>query len=154
MGVKIEDVLAELDAIEPDYQRARQLGVAALPHLSVLVKGSESNLAAKAVYLASLIGTEAATDVLRTSMACADPIIRLQTASGARHLAPTAATIFLQSLLNDPDHGVRKVALRSSQQLFTTATMPEGMRTRIARLADADPELFVRSLAKSIGARP
>ena len=94
--------------------------------------------------------TEGGLGVLRAAMSSASPVIRPQAAAGLRNVGPAAAPL-VQRLLNDSDRSVRKVALRSAQALFTAATMPDAVGTRIAALSESDPEPFIRSLSKLMG---
>jgi HEAT repeat protein len=154
MSVTMQDVRDMLDAFEPDYDAGRTLGPDAVPHLATLARSADALLAAKAVHLASMIGTDAGVAVLRTALGSRSPVVRLQVASGARHLAPTQAATLLPRLLDDAEANVRKFALRSTQKLFTAGTMPEAVRARVAALRETDPEPFVRALATSLTAKP
>ena len=56
MAVTMQQVLAQIDKDEPDYERAAKLGKGALPHLRQIIEADDPMLASKATYAASLIG--------------------------------------------------------------------------------------------------
>jgi HEAT repeat protein len=113
MAVSMEDVRAELDPEEPDYERAAQLGEDAVPHLLVLVEGEDVMLASKAAYLAGLIGGQMASDVVIAAAHSNDAAVRVAAASSTQHLSDEAAEAVLVDLVVDRDPGVRKVAHRA-----------------------------------------
>lgn len=154
MSVSLQDVLRVLEPDEPNYGAGRALGPDALPHLATLAHGPDENLASKAVYLASVIGTDAGVAILRDALRNASPLVRIQAAAGARNSGSAAAATLLPPLLGDVDTGVRKFALRTAQTLFTPASMPEAVRTRVAALSQSDPVPFIRTLASSITSAP
>jgi HEAT repeat protein len=154
MSVSLQDVKRVLDPDEPNYGTGRALGPDALPHLATLAQGPDEHLAAKAVYLASLIGTDAGVAVVREALGNASPLVRIQAAAGARHLGSAAAATLLPPLLGDADTGVGKCALRSAQAVVSPASMPEAVRARVAALSQSDPVPFIRTLASSISSAP
>ena len=133
--------------MEPDYEDAARLGPDALPHLEQLADGADVLMAAKAISLASLIGTARATQVLLKASRHPSPAIRVQAAFGVGHLDPDAAERLLPTLLDDADPGVRRTSLRSSRKVFPRGDLPVGIRQQIAALATEDPEPFVREAA-------
>lgn len=141
MAVELDDVLAYLDSEEPDYERAAQLGPEALPYLIQIINNDDPMRASKAVYLAARIddalSQQALTDALRNS----NPIVRVAVAGAARNLSGEPRDLLLR-LLDDDDSGVRKVALRSIDQL-----RPTGMYAKVQQLADNDSQESLRLLA-------
>lgn len=142
MTVTMEQVRAELDSDEPDYQRAAGLGPGALPHLEDLAKGEDPLLASKAVFLASLIQDERAAPLLEEAAKSDDPMIRVAAASAAGHLAQDSASDVLLPLVRDDDVGVRKVALKS----VPPQPKPQ-LRAAIEELSTSDAEEAIRELS-------
>jgi hypothetical protein len=114
MAVTMEQVRAALDADEPDYPAAaRHYGPEAAPLLAQLVREADPLLASKAAYLASLLG-DAAANVVAAAAEHVDPVVRVASAAAAGNLSAKAAEPALDTLLDDPDVGVRKAALRAT----------------------------------------
>jgi HEAT repeat protein len=142
MPVTMEDVRRALDADEVDYVAAATVfGRDALPHLERFAQGPDVMLASKAVYLASVIGGEAASSILADAAGSPQPPIRVAAASGLRNLAEGGVESVADRLLGDADVGVRKVALVSAAQLGA------GMAERVREVARHDPEPVLRDLA-------
>jgi HEAT repeat protein len=118
------------------------LGSEALPHLAALVHGDDAMLAAKAVHLAALIGAEDAKDIVGDAARSADPVLRVAAAGAARHLPAEAASEIVLTLVDDPDRGVQRIALKS----IPTAASPS-LRRRLEELKDIGPGPQVRDLA-------
>ena len=141
MAVVLDDVLAYLDSEEPDYERAAQLGPEALPYLIQIINNDDPMRASKAVYLAARIddglSQQALTDALRNS----NPIVRVAVAGAARNFSGESRDLLLR-LLDDNDSGVRKVALRSIDEL-----RPTGMHSKVQQIAENDPQESLRLLA-------
>ena len=116
MAVTSEQVRAALTRDEPDYDEAAKLGVEALPHLQRFVEGTDANLASKAAYLAGRIGDPGAAPILETAASSADTAVRAAAASGVRHMPSEQADSVLQSLVDDDDPGVRKLALKATPE--------------------------------------
>jgi hypothetical protein len=150
MAVTIEQVRAALEPEEPDYRAAKELGPEALPHLKALTEEGNPSLTAKATYLASLIGGEAAHAVVASAAASEYPAVRVAAAAATRHLAPGGANELLTRLITDPDTGVRHEALRAAP-----AEMSPELRAHVERIAEAEttPVLHAASL-KALGRTP
>ena len=148
MPVTMQQVRAVLDPEEPDYIQAAQLGSDALPHIENLIKGADPMLASKATYLASLIQDSRSATVLKGATQSNYPEVRVAAAAGARNLASLAASDVLESLLEDQDVGVRKVALKS-----VPIDAPPVLRAKIQKLIATDPENFVRDLSSRVFGR-
>ncbi|OLR95397.1 hypothetical protein [Actinokineospora bangkokensis] len=67
-----------------DYDDAAALGPQAVPHLSTLVAGADTVLAAKALYLAGVIGGPAAKALLDAAAGHPDPIVRIAASAALR----------------------------------------------------------------------
>ena len=144
MAITMQDVRARLDPDEVDYGEARRLGPAAIPFLMQLVQGGDPALASKAAYLASLISSDQSTAVLETAAASKEAVVRVAAASGIRNLPDAAAERVLELVRNDPDVGVRKVALQSVARFKS----PQ-LAAKVQKIAEEDSEPFVRELAAS-----
>jgi HEAT repeat protein len=142
MPITMEDVLAVLTQDEVDYARAQQLGPEAVPYLDRLVRGEDLNLASKAAYLASLIESELSAEVLAAAAARPEPVVRVAAASGVRNLDDKRAERLIDRLAHDADPGVRKVLVNSAA-VFRSPRVAE----RVRRIAEQDPEPFVRASA-------
>jgi hypothetical protein len=124
MAVTMAQVRALLDVDEPDYLEAAALGPDAIPHLKTLVREADAMLASKAAYLAGLIATDAALDVVKAAAESSEPVVRVAAAAAVRNLSPAAGTRVLNPLLTDPDPGVRKAASKARRP--GTKVEPEG----------------------------
>ena len=144
MSITMQAVRAWLDADEVDYANAKKLGSAAIPFLMELVQGGDLGLASKATYLASLIKSKQSADVLEAAAARDEPVVRVAAASCIRNLSQTRAEHMLDRMIDDPDVGIRKVALTSAVNL----TSPK-VAAKLQQMAETDPEPFVRELAAS-----
>jgi HEAT repeat protein len=144
MAITMQAVRAWLDADEVDYANAKKLGSAAIPFLMELVLGGDLGLASKATYLASLIKSRQSAAVLEAAAARNEPVVRVAAASCIRNLPQAQAERMLDRMKNDPDAGIRKVALRSAVRL----TSPR-MIAKLQQMAEKDSEPFVRELAAS-----
>ena len=150
MAVTMEQVLEKLAPIEPDYEDAARLGPDALPHLERLAEGPDTLMAAKAISLASLIGSGRSVQLLLTASRSAAPEIRAQAAWGVGNLPPEAAQRILPLLLDDADAGVRSVSLKSSRKVFSSGTMPAAIKEKVAALSKSDPEPFIREASAQL----
>lgn len=149
MAVTYEQVKAALDPEEPAYTRAaNELGEAALPHLSRLIAGDHPMLASKAAYLAGLIGTAGAADVLHRAARSTSARVRVAAAAAAAKLPADHASDVLVDLVDDNDAGVQKVAIKS---------VPDGasdvLVARVASLGGGLADTVVRTLAREVMAR-
>ncbi|AUI57232.1 hypothetical protein [Amycolatopsis sp. BJA-103] len=128
MAITFEQVRSALTPDEPDYPSAKALGVEALPHLKSMVEGGEPMLAAKAVYLASLIDDDGVVDILMAAAANSEPSVRVAAAAGSRNLAPSRAEVVQAALTDDDDPGVRaknaKAAGLDDNEIWEAAETP------------------------------
>ncbi len=131
MAVDMEQVKAALSPEELDYPRtAKQLGAAALPHLEKIIGGSDTSLAAKAAYLAGLIGGADSAPAVAKAARSSQATVRIAAAAAAAHLPAEHSDAVLLQLVDDADLGVQKVALRSAP-----ATMSDALRSRVSALS-------------------
>jgi len=147
----METVRAALLPEEPEYARAaKSLGPDALPHLEKLITGGDTSLAAKAAYLAGMIGTEQSEPAMRKAASSGQPVVRIAAASSARHLADEHRDAVVLQLIDDADPGVRKTALRSAP-----ATMSDALKARVTalRAAPVPAKRTARKSAKPVKAK-
>lgn len=131
MAIDMQQVKAALYPEEPDYPKAaKQLGADALPHLEAIIGGSEPLLAAKAVYLAGLIGGEKSVPAVLKAARSSDPMLRIAAAGAAKNLPTEHTDALLLRLVDDADLGVQKVAMRSAP-----AAMSDALRSRVTALS-------------------
>jgi HEAT repeat protein len=142
MPITMEQVRAELDRDEPNYERLARLGPAALPHLEALAQSDDPLLASKATYASSLIPGRRAAQVLQAAATSPHDTVRVAAAAGARNLDSADAREVLERLLGDGDTGVRKFALRSTQAMRLAELKP-----RVEEVAASDAVESLRSLA-------
>ncbi len=142
MPITMQQVLAEIDKDEPDYEALALLGPEALPHLQLIVEANDPLKSSKAVYAASLIGGAGAAEVLRKAADHHDPQVRIAVAQGLQNLSAAAPTDLVMKSLNDPDAGVRKLALITAGKLNRT-----DLKERVKAIAQGDPEEHLRKAA-------
>jgi HEAT repeat protein len=138
----MQDVRAMLDPEEVDYEDAKRLGAEAIPFLMELVQGGDLGLASKATYLASLIEDKQSLAVLEAAAARNEPVLKVAAASGINNLSVANADRMLGLLKDDPDIGVRKVALRSAARFNSPQIV-----AKLRQMAEMDPEPILRDLA-------
>ena len=144
MAVDMEQVRAALEPEEPDYPRAaKSLGADALPHLERIITGDQTGLAAKAAYLAGVIGTDKCLPAMEKAATSGQAVVRIAAAAAARHLPDEYRDSLVLQLVDDADAGVQKVALNSAP-----AAMSEALKARVASLKAAAPAPAVKGKAK------
>lgn len=144
MSVTMKDVRAYLDPDEPDYAEAAKMGPDAISYLKELVNGPDIMLASKAAYLASLIKSDKSVSVLEAAAGNREPVVRVAAASGLRNLSEQDAGKVSDLLIEDRDTGVRKITLKS----ISGFRSPK-MIAKVQKLAEKDPESFIRDMAFS-----
>jgi HEAT repeat protein len=144
MKVTMKQVLAALDREEPDYHLATRLGPEALPHLLHLVEEGSPGIASKAIYLAGFINTDQSEAVIEMAAHSPDPALRVAAAGALGSLKKVSSRLIID-LLEDPDVGVRKFALKAIE-----VHRPTDVRAKVQEIADKDPNMMLRQLAKNI----
>ncbi|HYI08816.1 MAG TPA: hypothetical protein VEK57_07070 [Thermoanaerobaculia bacterium] len=140
MEATFEAVRQALQADEPRYrQLASDFGTDALPHLQKILASEDSMLASKAVYLAGVIGSEAATSIVQQGAASADVIVRVAATAAAAWMPSAHASEVLAPLVDDADVGVQKVALRSVPE-----SPSEYLMERVEALRSGDASEIVK----------
>lgn len=151
MAITFEQVRAALDPEEPDYNKAaKNLGPEALPHLERLIVGDHSMLASKAAYLAGLIGTESSVPVLERAARHGEATVRIAAAAAMQHMPSEAASDLLLGLIDDPDVGVQKVAMRSVPE-NPSAVLAERVAGLMANAAAAAAPAKAKAKAATAG---
>ena len=130
-----EQIEKYLNVDEPDYAKAARLGTGALPHLEVLARVADPGLAAKAVYLASLIAGDASAYVIDAAARRDDPVVRVAAASALSRVSTSQLTDTVVRLLADEEIGVRLRAVAALPSEYN----PE-LSHRLGQLADSLPE--------------
>lgn len=143
MPITMQQVLARLDTDEPDYAALATLGPEIMPHLATLVRSDDPGIASKAAYLASMIDADDSTNVVEAAAASQHETVRVAAAAGLRNLSPSRAAPAAGRLLEDPDAGVRKQALRAVADLGVSSLEP-----KLKKIASADPERGLRQMAR------
>jgi HEAT repeat protein len=123
-----------LNADEPDYGAAARLGQTALPHLEVLARDAGPGMAAKAVYLASLIAGESASAVIEAASRRTDPVMRVAAAAALGRVSADRLPDVAARLLADPEDGVRRRALAALPPRYNPV-----LADRLDSLADTLP---------------
>jgi len=141
----MNEVLRWLTQDEVNYPEAARLGPEALPLLLDLVRAGNPPLATKAAYLASLIRSDGATEVVKAAAASHEPTIRVAAASGLSNLAEAAAGEVFDTLKSDSDVGVRKVSVKSLGKFRSPA-----MAAKIEQFALHEREATLRDLATTV----
>jgi HEAT repeat protein len=144
MAVTREQVLAQLHPDEPRYEQAAQLGSEALPHLMQIVQEGDPGLASKATSLAGIINAAGSAEVLGAAADSSDPVIRVAAAAALGNLDEMPSAL-AQSMLDDEDVGVRKLALRSLGR-----QQPTGFRQKVQQMAANDPNSVLRERAARV----
>ena len=140
-----DEVRAQLEREEPDYDAAARLGPAALPVLEQLIQGEDTLLAAKAAYLASLIPGPERRAVLQTAANSAEPTVRVAAAAGLRNLSESEAAVVADGLMGDDDVGVRRQVLRS-----VAGSSSARIADRVRQIAERDPDDGLRRMATEL----
>ena len=135
MAVDMEQVKAALEREEPDYPGAvASLGTDALPHLERIITGDQTGLAAKAAYLAGLIGTDQCIPAMNKAAASGQAVVRMAAAAAARHMPEEYRDSLVLQLVDDADAGVQKVAMKSAPAM---AVMSDALKSRVVALGNA-----------------
>lgn len=168
MAVTLEQVKNILTRDEPNYMEAAQLGPGAIPHLQKLLQEADPLLASKATYLASMIKSDQAVDVVKEAAVSEHAEVRAAAAAATRNLPQMPVTDVLSGLLDDGDVSVRKVTLKSISALGASgADLGEAkpkagakkgahkaapdedtsLLGKIRRLAEEDADPYIREIA-------
>jgi hypothetical protein len=142
MPITRDELRAQLSDIEPDEGTYKGIGASEVDALRQLLDDEEPWLAARAVYALSRINAEPARLALIDASRNARPEVRVAVAASAGSLPPEVSDDVLSTLLNDPELGVRKFAVRSSSARNSVA-----IRRRVKDLATSETDAAVRRIA-------
>lgn len=142
MPAKLEQIRAQLSAIEPDEGTYDGIGSSDVPVLAQLLQDDEPWMAARAVFALSRVPDKSAVTIL--SKAVADPRqeVRVSLAASVGRLTPEEGSELLLRLLDDEDLGVRKFAVRS-----VAGTHDAPVHAKLRALGSQDPALPIREVA-------
>ncbi len=108
-----DKVMAELMAIELDYERAKKLGVRAIRILESIIELGDEPLATRAVYLAAHIGGRRGESIVKKAAKHPLDSVRIAVA-GSLHLLPESEALDMFSfLIGDIRDDVAFSAVRS-----------------------------------------
>jgi HEAT repeat protein len=133
----------QLSDIEPDESTYANIGPDDVPNLEALLDDEEAWMAARAAYALARIDTPEARTALIQAAASPREEVRVALASAAQLLPPDTSDVVLERLLDDPDVGVRKFAIRSVSDQNSAP-----VRARLQELATAESNPVLRSLAE------
>jgi HEAT repeat protein len=145
LTISLEEVRKSLKIIDPDPNIKMEFGSDALPHLRTLLHEEDTFLASQAVYALSLMKDPEAVALLDTAARDSRPEVRVAVAACSQNLSPKNASKILLELLDDPDVGVRKKAVRSAPKASDLA-----VRDKIEKMVNNDPSLAIRRNASII----
>ena len=132
-----EQIVNGLVAIEPNLaQLAHDLSPADLSLVRPLLTNPDERVRANAYTLISLTSPSLFLTVAPQSAADQSPLVRMQVAASVQNLSDTeleAASALFVGLLQDPDFGVRKFAVRASGRSHA----PE-VRAQMERVAGSE----------------
>ncbi len=137
----MEQVRAQLDREEPDYDHAATLGPEALPHLLHLVEADDPGLATNATYLAGFIDVDTSAAVIERAVRSHHRVVQAAAAGALRAVTTVPPTLAIE-LLGDHDTGVRNLTLKALQ-----AKRPVSVHATVHEVARNDPEMAVRRRA-------
>jgi hypothetical protein len=142
----LDEVRRELDKDELDYPAlASELGPDVLPELHELVSEDEPRIASKAAYLAGLIAGPTSHEVVSLAAQSRHDAVRVAAAATLPALSVEHAAGIAETLLSDPDVGVRARAIQSAAKLEASP-----LAARVRAMAEEDPEPELRDLAAGL----
>lgn len=139
-NVTQDELIALLHA--EDYSAACLLGKKSIVHLRTIVEQRDSNLAAKATYLAGLLNADESVGIIDAAAKSRKPALRAAAAAAAAHLSPNRAEPILLRLLKSKDIGIRKTAIKSAGSSTT-----EKVRRQLELLQTEEPDAHLKRLA-------
>jgi HEAT repeat protein len=133
----------QLSDIEPDDRTYEGIDASEVDLLRQLLDDEEPWLAARAVYALSRIDAESAHRVLLAASKSPRPEVRVAVAASAGALPPRVSDQVLSRLLDDPELGVRKFAVKS-----TSERNSEAVKKRLERIATTEANAAVQQIAE------
>jgi HEAT repeat protein len=143
MPTTLEQIKAQLSAIEPNDGTYLGIGPLEIPFLEQLLQDEEVWMASRAVFALSRIPDARAITVL--SQAAVDPRqgVRVALAASVSNLKPEDANDLLLQLLTDTEMGVRKFAVLSVSEAHNAA-----VSDKLKEIEFRDPAPAIREIAK------
>lgn len=145
------DIRQLLTAVEPDYDKAAQLGAAILPDLAEIIEKNDPRLITQATYLSGMLVQQSAealptvVELLSKSAHSDLPTARVAAAATAKHLPTEHAAPLLLVLIDDDDLSVRKFAMMSAPP-----DSPPELAQRIEERAQTEQLPEMRELAREV----
>ena len=143
MDVTMDVVRSLLAPDEPDYQKAKEIGEAALPFLAELVESEDKMVASKAASLAGMIGGHRAADVLERAARHPTVAVRAAAAHGAPNLPQGDAERLLLRMIDDKEPSVSHRAVIAARRVPTAS-----MRQKLEAVRAGHAAEFVRNAAR------
>lgn len=143
MSMTYEALKAKLSDIEADDSTYEGITAEDIENLAVMSETEEPWLAARAIFAASRIQSEAKMPMLRKALASPMPEVRVALAASSRILPPSLSDEFLAPLLDDSDVGVRKFAIKA-----VTGENSSRVQNKVKRLAQRETVLPLRMLSR------
>jgi HEAT repeat protein len=138
----IAELRRQLSAIEPTESTYAGISPDEVPALEALLDDEEVWMAARAVHALARMDASQARRALRRASASLRPEVRVAVAAVAQSLPPRLSDHLLERLLDDPDPGVRKFAIRSVSDQSS-----ESVRSRLRRKSTEEKDPVLRRLA-------
>jgi HEAT repeat protein len=148
-----EDVLAVVQLIEPNIERAVALGPEALPHLRVLLSDDDVSVATRAASVAMKINDPATVRVAGAASRSPHPEVRLAAAADLWRLGNFNLRTPLSRLLVDADPAVRRRAILSVGRLAAVSSHPLAVTELVQAMASRDPLPANRAIAAPVAGR-
>ena len=108
-----EEVRQILSMIEPTEESFSKSSAEDLPHLQRMLHDPEPWRAARAVHAASRLGSVGATELVRSASTDTRREVRAAAATAAQRMSPEIGNQILETLLDDNDLSVKKLAIKS-----------------------------------------
>ena len=147
---KTERILDVLNSGEPDYSSISDLlNDKNYPALDEVISNGSANVAAKAIICLGLIGSEKSIKSIAFAAGSDNPVLRMAAAQALSTIKEintnSTAVLALSKLLDDPDIGVRKFALKAveNSQLIT-------LKEKVQRLCSNERNEGLRKLAENV----
>lgn len=144
MSMPISELRQQLSAIEPEESTYLGIGASEVDLLRELLEDQEEAwLAARAAHALSRIDSDNAHDALLAATESSRPEVRTAVAASAGALPPKVSDEILSRLLDDPEIGVRKFAIKS-----TSDRNSDTIRQRLGEIARSDADTALGQIAE------
>jgi HEAT repeat protein len=143
MAKSLNELRMQLSAIEPDEHTLEGIGPDEVSALITLLDDQEAWLAARAVHALSRIDSDNARAAVVSAATSPRSEVRVAAATTAAELPGAVSDDVLARLLDDPDVGVRKFAVRSVSNRNSVA-----VRQKIQSIASSETNRRIRLAAE------